>query len=178
MYKWIQNGQTSEMQKLTHTHLQTLRMCGTCVCVRSCHRCSFKKSTSLPRELSAIADLNPHRYLGAASSFWTAVAAVTKQVHFCFSGTNPGASAERSWTILNAYSAGFLQKRDTSRESMSTQSYLRIMLQNRGGVGFYTIIATVNDIFYSFSSLSLVSLGENTLQNSFSHFFHYKYINI
>lgn len=63
------------------------------VCVRasSCRWCSFskkkkkkRKSTSLPRELSAIADLNPHRYLSAASSFWTAVAAVTKQVHTFF----------------------------------------------------------------------------------------------
>lgn len=38
------NGQTSEMQKLAHTHLQTLRMRRrTCVCVSSRHWCSFKK---------------------------------------------------------------------------------------------------------------------------------------
>lgn len=77
----------------SHPHLHTLwRCCRTRVrvCVFVSLMQFFKKkekkrkSTSLPRELSAIADLNPHRYLSAASSFWTAVAAVTKQVHTFF----------------------------------------------------------------------------------------------
>lgn len=118
------------------THTCTLSGCvAGRVCASSCHWCSFKKSTSLPRELSAIADLNAHRYLSAASSFWTAVAAVTKQVHtFLFFRNKPESLSRALSDHLNAYSAGFLQKRDTSRESTSTQSYLRIILQN-GGVG-------------------------------------------
>lgn len=120
----------------THTHLQTLRMCcRTCACVSSCHWCSFKKkSTSLPRELSAIADLNPHRYLSAASSFWTAVAAVTKQVHFCFSGTNPRASAERPRTIWMHTAQGFYrngtQVESPCQHSLTSESYYRT-----GGAG-------------------------------------------
>lgn len=144
MYKWIQNGQTSEIQKLAHTPADWQ---GVCVRLRVTDAV-LKKSTSLPRELSAIADLNAHRYLSAASSFWTAVAAVTKQVHtFLFFRNKPKSLSRALSDHLNAYSAGFLQKRDTSRESTSTQSYLRIILQN-GGVGLtYEIIATVNDYF-------------------------------
>lgn len=137
----------TEAHTHTHTHLQTLRMCcRTCACVSSCHWCSFKKSTSLPRELSAIADLNPHRYLSAASSFWTAVAAVTKQVHFCFSGTNPGASAERSRTIWMHTAQGFYrngtQVESPCQHSLTSESYYRT-----GGPGLYMITAAVNDYF-------------------------------
>lgn len=66
MYKLIQNGQTSEIQKLTHTPAHSQDVLQN-VCLRVTDAV-FKKSTSLPRELSAIADLNPHRYLSAATA--------------------------------------------------------------------------------------------------------------
>lgn len=152
------NGQTSEMQKLAHTHLQTLRMRRrTCVCVSSRHWCSFKKKksrTSLPRELSAIADLNLHRYISALRAaselLWLPL---QKQVHFfVFSGTKKtsgGLSRAPLGTIwMHIHRRVFTGKRDTRWESMSTQSYLRIIrTEQRGGPGVYMIIATVNDYF-------------------------------
>lgn len=136
MYTWIQKrANLWDTEARGHTCRLSGCVAGH-VCASSCHWCSFKKSTSLPRKLSAIADLNPHRYLSAASSFGTAVAAVTKQVHtFLFFRNKPEGLSRALSGHLNAYSAGFLQKRDTSRESMSTQSYLRIIVQNRGGAG-------------------------------------------
>lgn len=93
-----------------------------------------RKSTSLPRELSAIADLNPHRYLSAASSFWTAVAAVKAGTYFfCFSGTNPGASAERSRAIWMHTVQGFYrngtQAGSPCQHSLTSESCFR----NGGG---------------------------------------------
>lgn len=92
----------------THTHACGLSGCvagRVCTCLRA--TAVLNKSTSLPRELSAIADLDLH---SAASSFWTAVAAVTKQVHFCFSGNKPGSLSRALSDHLNAFSAGFLKE--------------------------------------------------------------------
>lgn len=133
----------------THTRLHTQdELQDMCVCVfvslMQFKKKKKKKSTSLPRELSAIADLNPLRYVSAASSFWTAVAAVTKQVHFLFSGINQGPQQSALGPFWMHSTQGFYRKRD----SMSTQTYLSIMLQNRKGAGLiYTIIANVNDYF-------------------------------
>lgn len=194
------NGQTSEMQKLAHTHLQTLRMRRrTCVCVSSRHWCSFKKKksrTSLPRELSAIADLNLHRYISALRAaselLWLPL---QKQVHFfVFSGTKKtsgGLSRAPLGTIwMHIHRRVFTGKRDTRWESMSTQSYLRIIrTEQRGGPGVYMIIATVNDYFLFLLFLVSGVVGwkkkkysAETLFFFFSFspffFFHYKYINI
>lgn len=123
----------------THTHA-----CGPAgrVCARSCHWCSLNKSTSLPLELSAIADLNLH---SAASSFWVAVAALTKQVHFCFSGTKSGASAERARTIWMHAAQGFY--RNGTRVESPCQHSLTSEPCYRTGGWAYIIIATVNDFF-------------------------------
>lgn len=165
------------MQKRAHacTPLQGL-------CASSCHWCSFKKkSTSLPRELSAIADLNPHRSsisaLRAASELlWLPLQ--SRYILFCFSGTNLRRSAERSRTIWMRTVQGFYRN-GTQAESPCQHSLTSVSYYRGGGVGgrgVHVIIATVNDYFLFFLSLSLVLLGKNTPWNSF--FFHYKYINI
>lgn len=118
---------------LANTHLRT-RVRG--VCVRVVDAVYIR--TSLPRELSAIADLNPTDTLSAGRGSPSG-AGVTKQVHTLLFFRN------KALTIRTS-SAGFLPKRDRSREPTSTQSYLRIILQ-KGGRGLHVVIAAVSDYF-------------------------------
>lgn len=160
-----------------------------CVCASSCRWCSFskkkekkRKSTSLPRELSAIADLNPHRYLSAASSFWTAVAAVTKQVHTFFVFQEQTQEPQQS--ALGPFEC--IQCRVFTETGHKLGVHVNTVLpQNHAsetGAGLTYDHSNHEWLFFVFKFyfLSLVLLGENSLQIFlFSFFFfHYKYINI
>lgn len=189
MYTWIQNRQTSEMPKLAPAHsLEVLQ--DTCACVRlrvadavfQKKKKKKRKSTSLPRELSAIADLNPHRYLSAASSFWTAVAAVTKQVHTFFVFQEQTQEPQQS--ALGPFEC--IQCRVFTETGHKLGVHVNTVLpQNHAsetGAGLTYDHSNREWLFFVFKFyfLSLVLLGENSLQIFlFSFFFfHYKYINI
>lgn len=117
------NTKTGKPLRCRSSHTHTCRLSGcdagrVCACLRVTDAVLKKKKsrTSLPRELSAIADLNLHRYISALRAaselLWLPL---QKQVHFfVFSGTKknlrgPQQSASRNH--LNAYtSQGFYRK--------------------------------------------------------------------
>lgn len=197
------NTKTGKPLRCRSSHTHTCRLSGcdagrVCACLRVTDAVLKKKKsrTSLPRELSAIADLNLHRYISALRAaselLWLPL---QKQVHFfVFSGTKKtsgGLSRAPLGTIwMHIHRRVFTGKRDTRWESMSTQSYLRIIrTEQRGGPGVYMIIATVNDYFLFLLFLVSGVVGwkkkkysAETLFFFFSFspffFFHYKYINI
>lgn len=172
----------TETQTFTHLHAQD-ELQDTCVCVFVSLMQFKKKSTSLPRELSAIADLNPLRYVSAASSFWTAVAAVTKQVHFLFSGANwePQQSALRPFWMHSTQ--GFY--RNGTHVNTDLPQY-HATEQEGGGAYIYIYIYIYNHskrewlFFIPFLPCLWCRWAKIALQNSFcySFIFRYKYINI
>lgn len=137
---------TKRAKPLRHSHTRRPANASrdVCLCVTDA---VLNKSTSLPRELSAIADLNLH---SAASSFWTAAAAVTKQVHFFFFFRNkPGSLSRALWEPFECTQRRvFTQPGHTLRVHVNT-----FLPQNHatewGWGGAYMIMATLNDYFLS-----------------------------
>lgn len=183
----IHEYKTGKPLRCRSSHPHTLwRCCRTrvrvCWCSFSKKKEKKRKSTSLPRELSAIADLNPHRYLSAASSFWTAVAAVTKQVHTFFVFQEQTQEPQQS--ALGPFEC--IQCRVFTETGHKLGVHVNTVLpQNHAsetGAGLTYDHSNREWLFFVFKFyfLSLVLLGENSLQIFlFSFFFfHYKYINI
>lgn len=139
----------------------------------------FKKSTSLPRKLSAIADLNPLRYVSAASSFWTAVAAVTKQVHFfVFQEQTREPQQSALGPFLNAFNAGFLQKTGLHVNTVLPQLHAT----EQEGCGAFIYDHSNREWLFFIPSLPCLwccRVKNNCRTLSFTRFiFQYKYINI
>lgn len=114
-----------------------------------------KKSTSLPRELSAIADLNPPQISQCCEQLLTCCGcrykAGTYFFFFCFSGTKIREAQQSAlgpfWmhTVQGFYRNG-TQAESPCQHSLTSESYYRT---GRAGLT-YMIIATMNDYFLFF----------------------------